>query len=167
MKFNIFVVLVCLWGFVTISGSSARQISLAALDLEQTKYSPGDVLRIEAESLIQGKDFYKAFLYSTNKKKFNKKHFKKHRHKLKVVRVEADSLYLQLPRSIPYGDYDLYIKFKSKFFKSKFYKMDQNILLRPSAANLNLEHRVFLQQESLYDYFMNMQKKQYFFTKKF
>ncbi len=58
---------------------------------------------------------------------------KKKKIKLEVIEVSSNLLKAKIPESLVYGDYELYIKLKTKFFKSKLKKVSEKILIRPKA----------------------------------
>jgi len=80
---------------------------------------------------------------ASKKQKGKRKNKLKNIYKVDVLKVEEDSLTIRIPQEIPYGDYELYIKLKTKFFKSKLNKSPNGILIRPPAPSKpSLSHQV-------------------------
>lgn len=67
-----------------------------------------------------------------------------------VLASEGDMLTIQLPSNLPYGDYDLGLQIKSRFFRSKFIEYPRILSLRPKAPPApNLDYKVIKNPKEL------------------
>lgn len=103
-----------------------RKIPAPTINLEGEKLSSkGSVITLEGRGFI--KDFNNAH------KVLLKKKAKKKKFRLKTISSSPEKIEIQIPDNISYGDYDLYIFLKTKFFKSKKQRIKSYIKLRPKA----------------------------------
>jgi ribosomal protein S8 len=118
---------------ITAFGLSAavaklRRIPAPIIDASSsTRTSSGSQIILKGQGFI--KDFSNAHKIILKKKGANKKI------RLKTLSSTQEELKIQLPEDISYGDYNLYIYLKTRFFKSKKQKLTNLIKVRPKAPS--------------------------------
>lgn len=127
-----FLILSFLTGFCIITRSinkadaKTRRIPSPSLSKLETEYlSPESVIKLSGSGFINNfKSAHKVRLQQPGSKK---------KHKARVLNVSSDSISVLLPPNIDYGDYELSMKLKTRFFKSSRSYAARTVKLRPKA----------------------------------
>jgi len=76
--------------------------------------------------------------------------------KARVLKANGDMLRLQVPAELSYGDFDIYVKIKTRLLKSKRSKSNDKLLLRPPApAKPDLNYQTIQHQNEFADIYNN------------
>jgi hypothetical protein len=126
IKISIIILLV--FG-ANVAFAKLRRIPSPNITSQEKFIAAGTQFQIEGQGFI--KDFTKANRAYLKKKKGKKG--KNKRIKLKTISSSETSISLESPENIPYGDYDLYIFLKTRFFKSKIKRLKNFLHIRPQA----------------------------------
>lgn len=121
--------------------------------MKNNKLSPGNIVELEGSGFLDSfasahKVFLKAITTNNQSKRSQPNNQKRNsskkpptksgkRKKIKteVIEVSSSSLKLKVPEDLSLGDYELYIKLKTKFHKSRIQKVSELIQIRPKAAS--------------------------------
>ena len=119
-----YFILLALSLFIHAAFAKLRRIPSPVLTETRARF-----LSRDSKITLNGTGFIKGF---NNAHKVYLKKGKK-RFKLRTISSTQESIELEIPENIKYGDYDLYIYLKTRFFKSKKRKYAKLIRIRPQA----------------------------------
>lgn len=122
----------CLIAKAKIKTNRAIIASPQISSIIENKLSQGKIIDIQGSGFIENfPTAHKVFLTEKNTAKQKTKRRKHKKRKLQVLSSAANNLKAKLPSQISYGDYDLYLKLKTRFLRSHIHKSNTPILLRP------------------------------------
>ncbi|NQY79744.1 MAG: hypothetical protein HRT47_05465 [Candidatus Caenarcaniphilales bacterium] len=148
-KDDVFLVVICILLCICICEKALakkRFSPLSKLRLGNTLYSPGDTLTVQGQGFIPRLDSIYHIKLANDLNSYS----------LSLEGAKLDEIKLLLPNDIAYGDYDLSIKLKSNYLKSKRYIIDGEIEIRPAPLKLDFEiNEVFLSKWDLHNFVLN------------
>ena len=149
MKRNLMFIFLAIFisNIVTTKVLAKKKFSpLSNLNLSETYFSPGDLITITGNGFINHfEDLYQIKLVSETEK-FD----------LSISELKLDRVKVLIPEEIPYGDYALSIKLKSRYLKSKRYVLKHKIKIRPEALALNITaEEVFFNKFDVKNYLLS------------
>lgn len=102
------------------------------LDQENTK---GGIIKVRGTGFIKNyPDAHKIVIRKIGTENVTKDNLiKNNLFRLKVVSVNGSELSAQIPPNIEYGDYQLFLRLKTRFLQSELNRADDTVLIRPPA----------------------------------
>ncbi|MBT6842651.1 MAG: hypothetical protein HOA17_02490, partial [Candidatus Melainabacteria bacterium] len=146
MNYIIYLLLV----LVVLNPALARRIkgipSPVISTINKPMSSPNSMIELQGQGFIQGMPSAHKVLLRNDKQKI----------KARVLKANGDMLRLQVPAELSYGDFDIYVKIKTRLLKSKRSKSNDKLLLRPPApAKPDLNYQTIQHQNEFADIYNN------------
>lgn len=111
--------------------------------IESLFLSRSQTLIINGTGFIKGLNSANQIFLFPKDIKLKKRSFKRNAIRLNVLNVDENALQASIPTNISYGDYDIYLRLKTRLLKSKLSKLNETIFIRPAAPESpELSHSV-------------------------
>lgn len=124
----------------TLSARTFKRIPQPILENSELKFAPGQVFKLHGSGFIKGYPQAHKIKLRQKKEKYN----------AKVLNAQSNNLTILSPEDIEYGDYDLELKIKTRFLRSKKSRFMEALKLRPPAPpKPELEYKVIQSAKEL------------------
>lgn len=120
--------------------------------ISQSTTSPESIIELEGQGFIKGLPSVHKVLLIKGRERI----------KAKVMQANADLLKIEIPANSNYGDYQLYVKIKTKLLRSKKTKANDLLALRPKAPDKPQLKYQTIKNHNEFDYIIDVDPSLYY-----
>lgn len=149
------ILLVCLLAINTVSAKGFKLIPKPIITtINKTETSPNSIVELRGQGFIKNMPSAHQVILVSSKEKI----------KVNVIQSNGDLLRILIPEYINFGDYDIYVKIKTKLLRSKKSKINEKLKLRPIAPTKPQLKYLTIKHQSEFEEILDKEANLYYQT---